>query len=1183
MAVKWTAEQSAAINTRNKTLLISASAGSGKTAVLTERIITRLCDTNAPGELSRMLIVTFTKAAANELKSRIAKALEKACENDPKNRHLRRQLLLSSSASISTIHSFCLDIIKKNLKKLGLPEGISVANDTEISLLRRDVLNELINNVYNGVSDIDFEDFGKLCDMLSERGSDFLIDDTLLDCYDKLLSLPEGLNFLKIHGELTLSEASLDFFDTEHGKTILSHLGENTKYIAKKYKSLEADLMEDGVVKAAYAPVFYEDLDFLSAIGDCLVKNDYSLARAYFEAYTPSRLKPLARGYTSEVGENFKAVREAHKKHLRDELKPLFCMDSEENKHQRELSGKLELCLYSLLCEFDKAFKKEKARLSKLDFNDIERYAYDLLVKDGEKSEYAKRLSEEFDEIYIDEYQDTNSVQDAIFKAISTPTNRFMVGDVKQSIYSFRGAAPENFQAYRESFKELSQNCGDCAKIFLQNNFRCDKSVVDFSNAVFSVIMNNTGKKQGYLDSDNLVCSKLNGDTNVTKAHLVLAKREGEDSVCEAKYIASEILRLTKNECKKDKTPISYGDITILVRAKQTSIGIEKALKELGIPTSNSVETEFFENPEILLVLSLLNVIDNPLRDIYLAGVLKSPLFDFSLEELVKIRAHKQECTLYEALVSYSEDENFEKGKVFLERLDYFRSLAEGERVDNLIKRLYGESSLFTITAHNKKNVRTAAASRENLLLLYTYARDFEGSQNKGLESFISYINDIIARKTKLAGESSKSFAASCVKIMTIHHAKGLEFPVVFLAGAGKLADISDNSNALLIDAQAGVSLDIPGVIPGARIHSPCKRALTIALDEKRYSEEMRVLYVALTRARERLYVTGDFKEPEKEISAARERARELCPAVLMKRLSYMQLILTALESKNCTKSDFCTLVYPESTKDFCENEVNTAVASDEKLMELAQTINKRINFVYPYKTDDLPAKMSVSQLSEAALDAIVSTETMSERKDALVRKMDEYIPEFTGAQKKADSASRGSATHKFMQFCDYELCALNGAKIEAERLVKLAFLTQNDACLVDFSPVDAFFKSDFYNNVLRHAKNLKREFRFNADMPASMFTSDKSAYENESVLVQGIIDCFFENSDGTLTVLDYKTDHVPQEMKNDIKAFKKLLISRHCTQLSYYKYALEALSCKKVSSTLIYSFALSDVIEVKL
>ncbi len=1190
-AVKWTPMQAAAIETRNKTLLVSAAAGSGKTAVLTERIVKRLCDNENPADISRMLVVTYTKAAANELKARISKAVSAAIADDPGNKHLRKQLLLLTSAKISTIHSFCFDVIKKNLKKLGLPGAVSVANAPEILLLSRDVMTKVIDDAYNGVFEPEHvpESFLDLADIFSPRANDNALCEALISLYSALLNYPESIDFLKICSEQLKSEASLPIYKSAHGKIILAKISSYAGYLLGEYNAFEPKVRSDNIVYEKYAPLLSDEISFLASLKDNIEKENYDLAEKIFKAYSKSNLPPI-RNYTTPLKDEYQALRKLFKENIIDRLNVIFNTDPEILAEETMTTAGLLYTLYCLLYRYDKIFSEEKKRLGRLDFSDLERYALDLLVENGKPTDIAREFSDSFDEIYIDEYQDTNFVQDMIFSSISKPDNRFMVGDIKQSIYGFRGAAPENFSNYRDSFPvfESTEITGEVAStIFLANNFRCDKTVIDFCNTVFSCIFRNATGRVTYYDSDDLVCSKSGGNKDTAPVNIVLAGSPGDDGqyMSESDYIAHEIKRLLTSEKKKDGTLYKPSDIAILTKVKASSVPIEKALNNLGIKTSNSIETEFFENSEILLVMSLLNTIDNPMRDIYLAGTLKSPLFSFTLDDLVTVRAFDRESSLYEALVAYTDETGFEKGKIFLEKLSYFRTLASGTQVDRLIRKLYHECGLFSIVASGMPDGSKPEGARDNLMLLYKYARDFESSSFKGLSSFIKYIDDIIAQKTKIPVTSSANGADS-VQIMTIHHSKGLEFPVVFVASSHKAPNTTDRSKTVLIDKHAGASVDIPGILPGMKRKTFHKTALEFAYDDNMFEENMRVVYVALTRARERLYITGEYPDPKAEYETVKKLATNICPHTILKKHSHMRLVLIPIIAADYESTGNCAIIMPK-LDDFIEAdscETPEAKTYDKALgANILKSVRDRLDFRYPFASAlDIPAKLSVSDLSDGILDTIVS---LTDSEASLADKLSQIRPDFASKSiKEATAADRGTATHIFMQFCDFDYAEKHGVEKEIKRMLSANYFTEDTAELISRDSVSKFFDGSFYNEVIKKSCKLWREYRFNVELPASAFSKDcdkRKALSGESLFVQGIIDCFVENSNGTYTLIDYKTDHMPFSMLGNEAAFENLLAQRHCMQLTYYKRALEIITKKPVEKVVIYSFALNKAIDI--
>lgn len=1190
-SVKWTPMQKAAIELKDRTMLISAAAGSGKTAVLTERIIERLCDPQSPGDISRMLIVTFTKAAASELKTRISKAIAEAAAQDGTNTHLRRQLLLLPSAKISTIHSFCFDVIKRNIKALELPDGLGVANETEMAILSRELMDEIIDCAYSEVESerLGIKDISALSDIFARGGTDRSMCDSLISLYGALGSYPDGIEFLKLEADRILEDSEKSFLKTRHGGIILSHLAAHAEYLKKEYERIsEAMRGEEELEK--YIPIVCDELSLLTSLHDelnCALAENIKKRLRSFEFV---RLPSLKRGYASELANEFKEARAQLKDFIRGELTPIIDTDQETLSHISETSAKLLYDAYALLKAFDDAFSSEKRKLAKLDFADLERYAYKLLVSNGEPTETARELAREYDEIYIDEYQDTNAIQDLIFKCVARDNNRFMVGDIKQSIYSFRGAAPESFAHYRDSFEpytsdSISSNA-PCT-IFLSDNFRCDYTVTSFCNTIFSSLFKACGGGVNYCDSDDLVCSKAGGKDMTVPVKIVLAKKQSDDDdgyICEAEYIAGEVKRLLSSEKRKDGKPISPGDIAILVRAKNASVKIEEALRSLGIPTSNDIETEFFEKPEILLVMSLLNVIDDPLRDIYLAGALRSPIFNFTLDELITIRAYKTEGALYDALCAYTDATLFEKGRDFIKRLEHFRAIASGSKVDRLISRLYRECSLFAIVANDASSKHKSDDAREDLMLLYKYARDFEGSSFKGLSSFIHYVEDIIAQKKKLKGASSKAASGKAVEIMTIHRSKGLEFPVVFLAASQKTTDAKGNEQALLTHRHAGASIDLPALYPGTKFKTLHREALEISLDEDRYEEELRVLYVALTRARERLYVTGEFKDPAAEYDKAKRLSTNICRYTIMHKLSYMQLVLMPVLASSMIYEKGCEVIFPqrfvdEAAYDVSEEAANTYKRDSREL----EALKERMSYRYPFaELGRIPSKLSVSELSEDVLDLGDERATDNDYEKRLCEKLAQRKPKLmmSSLERAPSAADIGTATHVFMQFCDLEAIERRGIEHEIARMLSLGYISCETAEMIDRDAIKRFFASELYKSEIKSGKKIRREYRFNVKFPAACFTrlkDKREALRGESIFVQGIIDCFTENDDGSYTVIDYKTDACTASAE----VFERILAQRHAPQLTYYMCALEMLTKKKVTRVLIYSFALGRAIDI--
>ncbi len=1193
MARNWTAAQTKAIETFGSDLLVSAGAGSGKTAVLTERIIRRLTDEACDADITRMLIVTFTKAAAGELKERISAALSEALAKQPKNRRLARQLTALDRAKICTIHSFCLDILKENAESTGLPTNFRIADDVEITLLRKNIMNELIDDYYSGNVSEAIADFEAFADTFVGTKSDEGLADVFLDIENSLSSFTEHIDFIKNFAD-ELRNDNRDFALTRCGGEILDLIKGKLSEYRTAFDRVLPEMCDDEKLMKHYYPAFSDDLAFIDRVDEACTGGCYNSIAEIFNNFTPTRLGVIRNGVFSEEIENAKELRKAFHAERRKLAEKFFSLTPEQlQKNRIDTADALDK-MYTLLRVFLERFETEKRSRGIADFGDLERITYRTLVENGEPTSAAREIAGRFDEIYIDEYQDVNAVQDAIFCAVSNGSNRFMVGDIKQSIYAFRGAEPHIFAEYREKFS--AQNADTGTAVFLSDNFRCDAPVIDFSNIVSGCLFTSGRGDIPFTEDDLLIHSKIDSESGEPVKIVLIDGSEASDddiedeavSRREAEYTAREIRRLLAEGTKNDGTPIRPHDIAILMRsAKAHSAVFEEVFEKYGIPCYNNVTGGFFENAEVLLALCILNVIDNPTKDIYLAGALKSPVFGFTLDELIKIRrVHKEGC-LYDALRKYSDANDFKKGQEFLSTLERLRKRAVGQPVDRLLWHIYTVTDLPALV-YDKEN----AARRANLMLLYEYARRFEASSFKGLYNFIRYINDILEQKAEL--ETAKLFGESSdtVKIMTIHQSKGLEFPVCFICGTGKKFNDGDLKKNIVIERGLGISLKLSDSTGFARYDTPIRQAIVKRLADSQLEEEMRVLYVAMTRARERLYVTALVNDPDELIASCAADAEKLNRYVIMRNNGYMRWILTALEHRKLISDEALPAVVevanpvtaseaPEFTDEpECEAKTTTE--------ELARLVSERFDFTYPTEAASrLPAKLSVSKLVPTLLDEDAA-ELESEReafdfnaKRPLFLDSDKDAPTATGAE-------RGTATHLFMQFCDFSVFKTFSEDMaetienEAARLSSARFITPRAASLIDVRRIAGFFSGSLFA-LICSAKRVWREHRFNVRLPASDFTTDTElakALDGENILVQGVIDCFFENPDSTLTLIDYKTDFIPPEYSED--EGKAMLIERHRLQLLYYKAALEKISAKKVSRVCVYSFALGTEIDVE-
>ncbi len=1162
MGRTWTNAQQKAIETRDKTLLVSAAAGSGKTSTLTERIIRSITDEKIRADLSRMLIVTFTRASAADMKRKISEALSDAIAQDPENRHLANQMMLLESAKICTIDSFYFDLVKSNATSLGIPENLRIADSSEISLLYRAEMEALIDFFYE--KEPDFADFMENFTTIGNAESAI---NTFLSIYQNLLSYQDGIHLLSQYEAQLREAATKDFLETVYGETAKAQSLAALHYMSNILQSAVNwfENANNPKLITNYLPAFLADLAVVKTAETAISADSYEEAKICLEQYEPLSLKAVKD--LDEDSARYKALRDTVKKLIPSLGKKYFAFAPDEISLLMKKTADVTHMLYLFLSEFDNRIFAEKMTSNLCDFADIRRFALKLSVKEnGEPTDLALSYRERFDEIYIDEYQDVDEVQDLIFRSLSKPRGRFMVGDIKQSIYGFRGANPSVFAGYKKSFPLLGENEGDTASIFMSNNFRCDKTVVDFSNLVFSYLFSGCGESIGYTPEDDLIFSKRT-DSAPHKVVLALTANEEtkEDSPLkppydEAAWIAAEITRLVKEETKADGTPIRYEDITVMMRAKSDLAILKEVFERFDIPCQSGEEVNFFENPDVLLMLAFLTTIDNPRRDISLAGVLRSPFFGFSMDELIAIRQNG-ECSLYDELLSVSEEEGAlpQKCRDFLKTLGAWRHKAMTLPTSKLLKTLYRDMSVMSLSG----------SKSENLLRLYEYARSYESGIFKGLNSFVSYVNELIARDTKLESSEGQS-SANAVSIITIHHSKGLEFPVCFLYGCGKKFNSSSREN-LKFDTVLGIGLKLHDESGFGQIDTPVRRAIMDRRAAAEREEEMRVLYVAFTRARERLYLTAAISDPSKLKMRAENLAIFSSAYSILAANSFLDWIMASLYGKN-TEEILTTVEVPKlhilprlTTTQETEN--------PDVDPDLLKMLRDRFTFEYPYKhISELPAKLSVSKLYPTVLD---------ETEDLVLSDESFLLPESLVSTKNATAAERGTATHTVLQFCNFDFAKKYGIKEELARLCEHKFIDPKIADIVNLGQLNRFFESKLFDRIQR-AKKIWREQRFNILLPAAEFTNDKKALlDGETIAVQGVIDLFFEEANGDIVLVDYKTDYLtPEELKDPDLALKKLA-ERHGQQLNYYAKAISLMCSKEPKEKLIYSLPLADTISL--
>ena len=1187
MARNWTPAQLDAMNTRGKTLLVSAAAGSGKTATLTERIIRRITDKKEPADISQMLIVTFTRSAAAELRARIFSALGDALAEDPTSKHLASQLMKIGSAKICTIDSFYLDVIRSNFSSLGLSAKFRLADDSEYALMARRAMDESIDKMY--ATEPDFPTF---CECFGTVKTASRVCDVMLETYDKLTSIPEGITYVDTCSKKTAQSASGDFMRTPYGEIVKQSTIDMLRYYLDIFASALEYMESDEHMRNAYGASFAYDHDYISSLIDELTGESasYEATQALLLSYSPVPLSNLSSKNKTDEAKRYQTLRTEFNTKRKALIATTYSKPQSLIERAMNDSAKMLSILYRLLADFELRIDEAKARISVMTFSDVRRYTLKLLVgADGNPTEIAQRYAEQYTDIYIDEYQDVDRVQDAIFRSIARAGNRFMVGDIKQSIYGFRGAEPMLFAEYRRDFPPLKNSDGsDNATIFMSDNFRCDKNVIDFTNTVCSTIFSACADSIGYTSEDDLRCSKeppyKDYISQKVKIALITPPESVEDDqeietdsearkVWDAKYIANEILRLIREEKKADGTPIRPGDIAILFRAKSMIPAITAELENAGLLYSLADSDRYFENPDVLMVLCILNAIDNPERDIYLAGALRSPIFDFSMDELVTLRRYaRSNYSLFGALCEYAKNENdalADKSRDFISTLEGWQADATSLPVDRFLRMLFYSDRFIASGLVSQTDSRGEGG---NLLILYEYARKFENGSFKGLYQFVEYINSVIRDGGKLASEA-KSGASDRISVMTIHKSKGLEFPVCFICNTTGSIRPQEISNSMVFEYSSGIALKVGDGSGFARINTPMRDAVISKIYTKQLEEEMRILYVALTRARECLYLTGTTAYTLDKLTDKAEANAKLLGryTILNKCASYLDWVFTALAAKESNSYEIECIPMDRLGNSTASEEIDQEEQTCEIDEALVASLREQFDFKYEYSPlSRVPSKLSVSRLYPDILD---------ENDDSLelfTTEQKAAVPDFfiSGAQSKPSSAERGTATHLFLQFCNYSYALDNGVCEELERLIEKKFIPESTRELIYQSELESFLESDLVKLILG-AKEVIREQRFNVELPVEKFSSDPellAKMEGETLAVQGVIDLMIIDRDGEISLYDYKTDRLTREERECYELAVKRMNEAHGLQLSYYAKAVELLWGKPCRRVCVYS-----------
>ncbi|MDU4939603.1 MAG: helicase-exonuclease AddAB subunit AddA [Clostridium sp.] len=1228
---KWTEEQLKAIETRRCNLLIAAAAGSGKTAVLVERIIRIITNEESPVDIDRLLVVTFTSAAASEMRERIASAITKALEKSPNSKNLQKQLTLLSRANITTMHSFCLDVIKNNFHIIDLDPAFRILDETEGMLLRSEVLEELFEDKYEN----DDKDFLDLVEAYSDSKSDDKLKDIVLDLYKFSMSGPWPQKWLRDKSEEFNISTIEELDKSSWMKVFIENLViELQGLISMEEKALELCKETGGL--EPYIDTFRDDITMLQMIyehlGAGVVEIYNRLSSANF-----SKLKTVRKANVSDenVQGRVKAIRDDVKKKINKLRDEIFSMTPDEMLHSVKSSYPYMKTLSNLVIEFQDKFSNAKKERGALDFNDLEHLCLKILT--SENSGVADNFKEYFDEVLVDEYQDSNAVQEAIIDLVSRKysddPNVFMVGDVKQSIYRFRQAKPELFL---EKYNTYSKEQGKNIKIQLYKNFRSRDEVIKGVNYIFKEIMSrvvgeleytdeealNLGASYKDAEEDNYVVGGkielniLDKSTEVEEEILIEEEEDLGAINLEARIVANRIKELLSNKDGKvfkvlDKEtgeyrPVTYKDIVILLRA--TKNWSEVFLDELGaegIPVYADTGSGYFESIEIRTIMSLLKVIDNPMQDIPLIAVLRSPIMSFSAEDLTNIRLVDKDKYFYENIISISneefdcEKELIEKCNIFLERLNVWRKKSIYTPIDEFIWYLYTDTAYYGYVGAMPNGVLRQA----NLRILFQRAKQYEKTSFKGLFNFINFINKLRKSSGDMGSAKVLGENEDVVRIMSIHKSKGLEFPVVFVCGSGKQFNLMDLNNNILYHEELGFGPELVDLDKRVSYPTLPKEAIKQRIRLETLSEEVRILYVAFTRAKEKLIITGAVNGLEKWITkccnAAALDKDIILPSEVLKGKSYLDWIgmaickhrdgeslrelvgandisikddLSTWSVKTWTKSD---LIVDKKNSDVDEiNEENLLINFDCSSVD--KEIERRLDFRYKFRESTLiKSNFSVSELKKKNFEQVPVIDTEELFKEDICN----IKPKFLQEERGLTAAEKGTAMHFVMQKVDLSrVSTIEEIQVQLKELVDRELLSKEEYKVISPYKVKKFFISKLGERMLSaHNRGdiVYRELPFYTEIDVHRIDPDlPKEVEGDKVRLQGVIDSFFYE-DNEVILLDYKTDYVEQGNEEE-------LINKYRMQIQYYKEALEKITKTKIKECYLYSFYLEKEILVE-
>ena len=1161
---KPTPSQKLAIEDRGGELLVSAAAGSGKTRVLTERLMRWITEGDAPRSIDNFLIITFSTAAAAELRSRISEELSARAAADPGSKRLRRESALVRRAQIGTIHSFCSALLREYAGRAGIAPDFAIADEDRARELRRLSLETVLEAAYAEAE----PGFIQLADTVGAGTDDRRLESLVLELHGKLQSHARPGDWAARQSELFETGAE-DAADTPWGRELLESAADELLWWAGEFDELVRSLAGFEKMGKAYVPSFSETASSLRGAAKRAAEGWDALREALPIEFP--RLGTLrGGGEDPELAERAKARREACKKAAK-RLEKGFTLPSAQLLRDMRATAPAMRALLKLVGDFDAEYTRRKRRRSLLDFADLEHLAARLLTEpDGSPTETAREVSRRYAEVMVDEYQDVSLVQDMIIRAVSDSGRRlFMVGDVKQSIYRFRLADPTIFLKKYESYADAPQPEGVPRRVFLRESFRSRGEVVDAVNAVFGCLMSKGLGEMEY-DERARLRAGLEYPGVVPVPELVAVPLPGADEdeerpdkiEVEAAYAARMMRRLVETGAKISEggalRPLGYGDIAVLLRSVNVSGPVwRRVLAREGVPVEAGQSGGFFEAPEVAVIISLLAIIDNPRQDVALISVLRSELFGFTNDELTEIRLMSGEGDFYAALSARAEVS--EKARAFLDTLARLRDFARDSELATLIWEIYESLGCMALCSA----MRDGEGRRARLLRLFELARSFETTGWRGLRRFLDWLRSMRERGEEPAFPDEDGGGA--VRIMSIHRSKGLEFPVVFIGDTARQFNRSDLRGSVLVHPELGLGPKFTDAARGIEYPTLARRAVANRLERELLSEELRLLYVAMTRARERLFITCTFADPQKAMDKLAPAAQEHIPAQALLPMRSMAewLICAALG----TGGRALTLSIGGDEEGAPRRVTPAAQPEPERTGEEASPVDfdALLAWRYPHSgAETLPSKLTATELKSLAEPDAESAEMLPRAARTFRR------PDIALAARRLTAAERGTATHLALRYLELgALTTPEAAREAVDRLAAAGKLSAREAAAVDAAGLCRFALSPLGRRITA-APRVLREFPFALLCPAERFFPGA---EGEELLLQGVVDCCLIEPDGAV-IVDYKTDRIAPEAAPE-------RAKRYAAQLETYAWAVSRITGLAVKAKIVYFLQPGEAVEL--